>query len=131
MNNDEVCNLQVKVSPKQVHNSVRNILANEMNFDTEKVKLEVQQKCNKVIDEKIITYLQGQGYGSAELKSRVERTLKHYEQDFVKLIKEALKEHVRQIVQEEFETVFQAVVKEGIQISVGWNKKIKLELKKD
>jgi hypothetical protein len=120
---------QVRVNKQDVHKAVRNILANEMNLDVDKVKADVQAKAEEIIKKQVLEYLEGHGYGYAGLSERVHRRLQAFEDDIVRLIKEAVTQQVAKTLNEEIETVIAGYIEKGLEVQVGYRKKAKVQLK--
>lgn len=128
MEPNEVGTVKVSVSSKQVHNAVRNILANEMSLDVHDIRKKSQEKAEELIRKEVLDYLAKKGFGTADLDCRAKLVMQHYEDDLKKRVKEVLKEVVAQIVREEVESTVEAVIREGVELRVAWNKKVKLKV---
>lgn len=111
--------VRVTVSAKAVHNAVRNIMTHEMSLDPVKVKDEVAAKAEEIIRDKVIGYLDGHGYGRANLSERVTRAVSHYEGKIETMVREAVGREVRTFLEREVKLAIEALVK-NTEVKVGW-----------
>ncbi len=127
---EEVGSVSVHVTKRSVHLAVRNILANEMRLDPNEIRNEVRTQAFALIKKEVIEYLEGKGYSALGLDDWAKRVLEHKKNEMEKLFSEIVKKIVRELVhetiKEEFEGVLEAVVRDGMELRIGWNRKAKL-----
>lgn len=126
-----VSNVVVNVSKSDVHKAVRNILANEMSLDTVKIKEEIVQKSHELIHNEVIKHINNKGYGGAGLEDWARRSMDARMKDVDKILKEVVRELVAEHISKECVQVVGAIIEKGLEINVGWNRKVKLSIKED
>ena len=123
---EEVGAVTVHVTKNAIHKAVRNILANEMSLDPVAIRKEIQDKAYDFIKTEVADHINKKGYGHAELESWARRAMESRVKEVDKILKEVVKEIVSERIHEEACQVVAALVRDGLQISVGWNRKVKL-----
>lgn len=126
--NEEVGSVKVHISKKEVHKAVQNILKNEMNLDIAEIKNEIHQKAHELIKKEVIDHIGKSGYGSAELESWAKRAMDARAKEVNTVLKEVVKELVHKHIHDEIVEVVEAVIKNGMEIRLGWKNKIKLKM---
>jgi dihydroxyacetone kinase-like predicted kinase len=117
----------VKVSAAAVHKAVRNILANELNFDPEKFVREADLKARQATEAAVDAFDKKlPGMLDERLRYKISYLL---EQDFQNQVKVAIKARVEATFNELIEETIAAYIKEGIELRVGWRQKVKVQLK--
>lgn len=119
--NESVGTVQVKVSPAQVHKAVRNLLANELKLDPIQIMDEVRANAERLIQEKVVAYLDGHGYSAANLENRVIRCLQALEPKFEELLRKAIEVRVHDYLERELRASIEAIIGKT-EFKVGWNK---------
>ncbi len=125
---EEVGSVKVSVTSRQITKAVRNILANEMKLDPVAIRQEVHAAANALIQKEVIDYLKGNGYGHAELQAWARRTVDAKAAEILPLLKEAVRELVTAHIREEVEQVVEGIIRDGIEVRVGWNRKAKVKV---
>lgn len=127
---ESVGHVQVSVTQAAVTKAVRNILANEMNLDPAQVKNEVRKKAEELIQTQVLAYLKGNAYDQANLMKRIEHVIEYNIKGDVlrNMVKEVVTTLVTKHIREEVEGVVCALVKDTVEVRVGWDKKVPVKV---
>lgn len=121
--------MQVKISPKQVFNAVRNILANEMKLDPVEVRRDVQKSADALINKEVLDYISKSGYGQADIYNRVKTAMNSRMNDLDKIVKEVVRQLVMEELHQQAVEVVEAIIKDGMELKIGWgHRKVKVKL---
>lgn len=129
---DAVGSVQVKVSPKAIHNAVRNILANEMGLSRD-VVLEMLRDMVKVTSEAKIqditlSYLKDNSWEGARLHNRVKAAMEQQIDDLKPIVKDVARTLVHETIREDIEGVVEAIIRDGFKIRLGWNREARVNV---
>jgi hypothetical protein len=129
---DDTQPIQVQISASSVHKAVRNILKNECKVDAEEIRKQAREGAELIIRTEVFAYLSENGYGTADLKNRIQSTLearlRQQESDVRAIVKEIVKGLVLDHIREQTLEVVAAVIKDGLTVKIGWNKEIKIKV---
>lgn len=118
-NDDDVGSVKVQVSKSAVHRSVRNIM-NEMKLNPTEIRDDVKKKTEDLIRAEVLDYISKTGYNKADLYSAVKRAMDHRLNDLKDVLKEVVRELVHKQITEQIGDVVAILIKEGVEIKVGW-----------
>lgn len=129
---ESVGSVQVKVSPRAVHKAVRNILANEMGVSREAVEQTIRGLVKEVAEAKIesfcLSYLKDNGYGGAQLHSRVKTAMERQIDEIKPVVKDVARDLVHEVIRQDVEGVVEGIVRDGIKVRLGWNREAKISV---
>lgn len=129
---EEIAAVSVHITKRQVHQAVRNIISNEMKLDPVEIKNEVREQAFALIKTEVIDKLTKQGYGEIGLKDWAQRAMEHrmkaVDEMLKTIVRELVGEAIRERIQEQTLDVIGAILKDGLTVSVGYNRKIKVKI---
>jgi hypothetical protein len=125
----EVGHVKVYVTSKEVHRAVQNILKNEMKLDPEQVKRDVQTKAEELIHKEVLGYLTNSGYGHADLTNRVKSQMEYeIRSKLTPIVREIVTQLVHKEIRDEVQYVIGVIIKDGIEIRLGWSDKRRVKV---
>ena len=125
---EEVGSVKVQITKRAVHVAVRNLLKNEFQLDGIAIRNELRKHADLIIKKEVLDYIAKSGWGTAELTTRVNRAIEHTLKDIMPLVKESVQQLVHEKIREEIEGVVEAIVRDGMEVRVGWNRKAKVKV---
>lgn len=99
-----------------------------MNLDPVAVRDEIRQRSHEIISKEVIDHIAKAGYGTAGLQDWARRAMDARMKDVDKILKEVVRELVREHIHNEIVQVVEAVVKDGLEVRLGWNRKVKVKM---
>ncbi len=118
----------VHVSARAVHKAVRNVMQNEMRIDADRLKAEAIEAAKAIARERVDQYLQEHGYDKIGLDARVKRYADTVlTKNIDDMLRTAIRLRANEFLQEQGLSVVEALVQQGIELKVGWNKTIKVK----
>lgn len=126
---EEVGSVKVHVTKRQIHNAVRNILANEMKLDPVEVKNEVHSKAHELIANEVIDYISKAGYGHADIKAWAGRAMAQRMQEVDTILKQSVKELVQEHLRQQVVKVVEGIITDGLTVRLGWNPDYKVKVR--
>lgn len=116
---DVVGKVNVQVSTKAIYKAVRNYITQELKIDADTLRRDAAASAEKVVQERVVQYLQGTAYGEAQLRERVERAVGYYERKMEELVRAAVKSVVESYVARELSACVEMVLK-NTEFKVGY-----------
>ncbi len=126
--NDSVGTVDVRVDKKAIYKAIQNILANEYKLDPEQIKIDTRKWADTKIQEEVINYISKSGYDKANLYEQVKRAIDHKIADLTPIVKEVVKSLVQEKIREEIEGVLKVIIQTGMEVSIGYNRKVKVKV---
>ena len=124
----QVGTVNVHITKKEIYKAIRNILANEFKLDPTIVKNDVRNHVEKIIQEEVVNHIGKAGWNKTQLESKVSMALQSQINNILPIVKEAVKSLVYKHIQDEVQGVLEAIIKTGMEVTIGWNKKVKVKV---